>query len=104
MGILQEPRVAVAAIVGSTVIVLGVLLGIVVLSINGRGTEAIIALVGTLVVPLLGVLWGNITAVRHATNSTNETLLKAVIASPAAPVTLASGPPDQAGSGYVEAA
>jgi hypothetical protein len=83
--VLQRTAVVITFVVAGTLIIMSVLAGIVVLSFTGHGTEAIAALSASLVVPLLGALWGKITAVQHQTNSTNTTLLRAVMSSPALP-------------------
>jgi len=73
---LAHPAVAFAAVIGATLVVLGALAGIVFLAYNGKGTEAI----GALLLGVLGLVLGRLRKIDHQTNGTTSRLLDAALA------------------------
>jgi len=55
-----EPRVIIAAMLCITVVVLGVLTGVFFLVYTGHGTEAMIGLVGTLIIPYVMTIYNRL--------------------------------------------
>jgi len=72
---LRNPWVACVAMVCATLIILGAVGGIVFLAYNGRGTEAI----GALVLGVLGLVLGRIRAVQQQTNGHMTRVLDAAL-------------------------
>lgn len=74
----ERPSVVITAILCGTLILVTGLLGIVFLAYNGKGTEAI----GALILGVLGFIYGKLRKVEHQTNGITTRALDAALPPP----------------------